>query len=145
MAALVAACTREAPPPGESAEAIAADAGTGAVADSDAAPPNVLLIAVDDLNDWVGYTGTNTDTITPNIDGLAARGTVFTQAYSQFPLCGPSRASLFAGLLPSTLGLLNQPRPDQVVADAAAEHGTKLLHGYFSEHGYKTMAVGKLL
>jgi arylsulfatase A-like enzyme len=112
---------------------------------TDAGPPNVLLIAVDDLNDWVGYTGTHPDTRTPNIDSLADRGTVFTQAYSQFPLCGPSRASLFAGMLPSTLGLLNQPRPDSVVADAAAEHDSLLLHSYFSENGYKTMAVGKLL
>ena len=108
-------------------------------------PPNVLFIAVDDLNDWVGYTGTHPDTHTPNIDALAERGTVFTQAFSQFPLCGPSRASLFSGMLPGTLGLLNQPRPDSVVADAAAERGTALLHSYFSQQGYKTMGVGKLL
>ena len=110
-----------------------------------AQPPNILLIGVDDLNDWVGYTGTNPDTLTPNIDALTERGTAFTQAFSQFPLCGPSRASLFAGMLPSTLGLLQQPRPDSVVADAAAEHDSLLLHSYFREHGYKTMAVGKLL
>ena len=107
--------------------------------------PNVLFIAVDDLNDWVGYAGTHPETRTPNIDALADRGTVFTQAFSQFPLCGPSRASLFAGMLPSTLGLMKQPRPDSVVAEAAAEHDSLLLHSYFGEHGYKTMAVGKLL
>jgi arylsulfatase A-like enzyme len=110
-----------------------------------AARPNVLLIAVDDLNDWVGYADTHPDTVTPNMDALAERGTVFTQAFSQFPLCGPSRASLFAGMLPSTLGLLRQPKPDSVVAEAAAEHDSLLLHSYFREHGYKTMAVGKLL
>jgi arylsulfatase A-like enzyme len=140
LLALASGCAREAPPEAESEE-------TRPVQSQPArpAPPNVLLIAVDDLNDWEGYTGTNPDTVTPNIDALAARGTAFTQAYSQFPLCGPSRASLFSGLLPSTLGLLHQPRPDQVVADAAAQHGTLLLHSYFSEQGYKTMAVGKLL
>lgn len=111
----------------------------------DEARPNVLMIGVDDLNDWVGYAGTHPDTQTPNIDALAERGTVFNRAYSQFPLCGPSRASLFSGLLPGTTGLLRQPRPDSKVTEAAAEHGTKLLHGYFAEHGYKTMAVGKLL
>ncbi len=142
LAAIVGGCTREAPVGATAADDVAAEAMATA---AETAAPNVLLIAVDDLNDWVGYTGTHPDTLTPNIDSLAARGTVFTQAYAQFPLCGPSRASLFAGLLPSTLGLLQQPRPDQVVADAAAEHGTRLLHGYFSEHGYKTMAVGKLL
>ncbi len=107
--------------------------------------PNVLMIAVDDLNDWVGYTGVHPDTVTPNIDALAERGTVFTQAYSQFPLCGPSRASLFAGLLPSTLGLIDQPRPDSVVVEAAQKHNTTLLHTYFRDNGYKIMAVGKLL
>lgn len=106
--------------------------------------PNVLFISVDDLNDWIGYTGTHPDTVTPNIDALAQRGTTFTQAYSQFPLCGPSRASLFSGLLPSTLGMMSQGR-DSVVAEAAEERGTELLHSYFSQHGYKTMAVGKLL
>jgi len=107
--------------------------------------PNVLMIAVDDLNDWVGYTGTHPDTLTPHIDALAERGTAFTQAFSQYPLCGPSRASLFSGMLPSTLGLLGQPKPDSVVTDAAAQHDSLLLHDYFREHGYKTMAVGKLL
>ena len=107
--------------------------------------PNVLLIAVDDLNDWVGYAGTHPDTRTPHIDALAERGTAFTQAFSQYPLCGPSRASLFAGMLPSTLGLLQQPKPDTVVVEAAEKHNTALLHSYFREHGYKTMAVGKLL
>jgi len=87
---------------------------------TESTPPNILLISVDDLNDWVGYTGTHPDTLTPHVDALAGRGTIFTQAYAQFPLCGPSRASLFAGMLPSTLGLLNQPRPDSVVAEAAA-------------------------
>lgn len=145
LLALTAGCSREAPQEGESVEIDAAAIEEATVDSVESGPLNVLMIAVDDLNDWVGYTGTHRDTVTPNIDALAARGTAFTQAWSQFPLCGPSRASLFAGLLPSTLGLLRQPRPDQAVADAAAEHGTPLLHGYFSEHGYKTMAVGKLL
>ena len=107
--------------------------------------PNVLLIVVDDLNDWVGYTGAHPDTRTPNIDALAQRGTAFTQAYSQYPLCGPSRASLFAGLLPSTLGLYRHPRPDTRVVEAAEAHDTVLLHTFFRQNGYKTMAVGKLM
>ena len=112
---------------------------------SESSPPNVLFIAVDDLNDWVGYTGTHPDARTPNIDALAERGTAFTQAFSQYPLCGPSRASLFSGMLPSTLDVFGQPRPDTVVSDAAAKHNSALLHSYFSQNGYKTMAVGKLL
>ncbi len=111
----------------------------------DTTRPNVLLIAVDDLNDWVGYTGTHPDTRTPHIDALAERGTAFTRTFSQYPLCGPSRASLFAGLLPSTLGLFTHPRPDMRVVEAAQKHNTVLLHSFFRQHGYKTMAVGKLL
>ncbi|MEJ8568618.1 sulfatase [Elongatibacter sediminis] len=107
--------------------------------------PNILLISVDDLNNWVGYAGGNASSRTPNIDSLAERGVAFTQTFSQFPLCGPSRASLFSGLLPGTLGLLHQPKPDSVVVEAAQRHGTLLLHSYFQRHGYKTMAVGKLL
>ncbi|MEE4217824.1 MAG: sulfatase [Xanthomonadales bacterium] len=106
--------------------------------------PNILFIAVDDLNDWVGYTGVNPSTITPNIDALAERGTAFTNAFTQYPVCGPSRASLFAGLLPGTLGFTSQPR-DPEVTEAAQELGTPLLHSYFAQNGYKTMAVGKLL
>ena len=47
--------------------------------------PNVLFIAVDDLNDWIGVLGGHPDTRTPNIDRLAARGMLFTRAYTAAP------------------------------------------------------------
>ena len=112
---------------------------------TDKSQPNILFIMVDDLNDWVGYTGKNTSTVTPNIDALAANGTAFTQAYSQYPVCGPSRASLFSGLLPSDLKIWEHPGSDHEVVAAAAKHNTPLMHTYFRQNGYKTMAVGKLL
>jgi len=144
LLAIASGCNRETPQEIKSAEIQSAEVIPVEVNSVESGQPNVLLIAVDDLNDWVGYTGTNIDTITPNIDALAESGVAFTQAYSQYPLCGPSRASLFAGMLPSTLGLLGQPK-DQAVADTAQQHGSQLLHSYFSQNGYKTMAVGKLL
>lgn len=55
--------------------------------------PNVLLIAVDDLNDWVGCLEGHPQAKTPNIDRLARRGTLFTNAHCQAPLCNPSRSS----------------------------------------------------
>jgi hypothetical protein len=54
------------------------------------APPNVLLIAVDDLNDWVGCLGGHPDTRTPNIDRLAKRGVLFSNAHCQSTMCNPS-------------------------------------------------------
>src|SRR6187402_1447454 len=67
--------------------------------------PNVLFIAVDDLNHWVGYLGRNAQTITPNIDRLASRGVRFTRSYCAAPVCNPSRAALMSGLRPSTTGV----------------------------------------
>jgi arylsulfatase A-like enzyme len=67
--------------------------------------PNVLFIAVDDLNHWVGYLGRNPQSITPNIDRLAARGVRFTRSYCAAPVCNPSRAALMSGLRPWTTGV----------------------------------------
>jgi arylsulfatase A-like enzyme len=69
------------------------------------ARPNVLMIAVDDLNHWVGYLGRNKQTITPNIDRLAHRGTRFTRSYCAAPICNPSRAAVMSGLRPFTSGV----------------------------------------
>ena len=105
--------------------------------------PNVLFIAVDDLNDFPAFSGCYPDAKTPHMDRLAERGVVFTRAHCQFPLCGPSRASVMSGLLPSTLGYDNHMK-DLALQERARVLGTELLHGYFGNHGYKTMAVGKI-
>lgn len=67
--------------------------------------PNVLFIAIDDLNHWVGYLGRNAQTKTPNIDRLAGRGVWFTRSYCAAPVCNPSRAALMSGLRPFTSGV----------------------------------------
>jgi arylsulfatase A-like enzyme len=69
------------------------------------ARPNVLMIAVDDLNHWVGYLERNRQTITPNIDRLAARGLRFSRSYCAAPVCNPSRTALLTGLRPATTGV----------------------------------------
>jgi iduronate 2-sulfatase len=107
-------------------------------------PPNILFIAVDDLNDWVGALDGHPDTKTPNIDRLAAQGTVFLNAHTQAPLCGPSRASLMTGLRPSTTGIYGQIE-DDVLRDAhPLIDSTAFLPEYFGQRGYKTMGIGKL-
>ena len=83
--------------------------------------PNVLFIAVDDLNDWISALGGHPQSRTPNIDKLVARGVLFTDAHCAAPLCNASRASLMTGIRPSTSGVYqnNQPwRDSPVLKDA---------------------------
>ncbi|HEV8690823.1 MAG TPA: sulfatase-like hydrolase/transferase, partial [Ideonella sp.] len=60
--------------------------------------PNVLFVAIDDLNDWVGFLGGHPQVQTPGLDALAARSTVFQRAYCNAPVCSASRASALSGL-----------------------------------------------
>lgn len=106
--------------------------------------PNVLFIAIDDLNDWVGCLGGHPNAITPNIDRLAARGVLFSNAHCQAPICGPSRASLFTGLLPSTSGIYAQINDKQIPLASEIAGKATLLPDYFERHGYTTLACGKL-
>ena len=108
-----------------------------------ASGPNVLFISIDDLNNWPACLQGHPDARTPHIDRLAGRGTLFRDAHCQFPLCGPSRASLMAGMLPTSLGFRTH-MDDETLEQRAHEKGTRLLHSYFADHGYETMAVGKI-
>lgn len=108
---------------------------------SQATRPNVLLLAVDDLNDWVGALGGHPQAKTPNIDRLAARGTLFTNAHCQAPVCSPSRASLVTGRLPSSTGMYF------LLPALAAEpslQDTVTLVQRFAQEGYATFGVGKV-
>lgn len=66
--------------------------------------PNVLFIAIDDLNHWVGHLGRNAQAKTPNIDRLAEMGVAFTNAHTAVPACEPSRCALMGGRRPWTSG-----------------------------------------
>src|SRR5688572_2537522 len=67
--------------------------------------PNILFIAIDDQNDWIGHLGGHPLAKTPHVDKLAARGTTFLNAHCNAPLCNPSRTSLLVGLRPTTTGI----------------------------------------
>ncbi len=101
--------------------------------------PNVLFIAVDDLNDWVHHLGGHPQTITPHIDALAARGVTFYNAHCAAPSCNPSRAALMTGVRPATSGVyVNSTdwRPIINQVDSIPMH--------FAKHGYDTGGAGKI-
>ncbi|MFY0605104.1 MAG: sulfatase [Cyclobacteriaceae bacterium] len=106
--------------------------------------PNVLFIAVDDLNDFVSCMNGSLSIPTPNIDRIAASGTLFTNAHCQAPLCGPSRASIMTGMYPSTTGNYLQMHDTDIKKSNEAVKNATFLPDYFEENGYKTMAVGKI-
>ena len=98
-----------------SALALLALATSQTAAAEPAKHPNVLFIAVDDLNHWVGHLGRNPQTKTPNIDRLAKMGVTFTRAYCARPVCNPSRAALMSGLRPGTTGVYDNGQAWQPV------------------------------
>ncbi len=103
--------------------------------------PNVLFIAIDDLNDWIGCLQGHPQVKTPHMDRLAARGTLFTNAHCQAPICNPSRTSLMLGLRPSTTGIYGLA-PWFRHVDGLKD---KVSMGqYFSHNGYHSMSVGKI-
>ena len=108
------------------------------------AQPNILLIFSDDLNTRIGpYMGI--DKHTPNLDKLAHEGVMFTRAYCQYPLCGPSRASIMSGLYPATNGVLvndDQPGSYKKINPSLKNHPS--MAGFFRERGYFTARVSKI-
>ncbi len=116
---------------------------TGMAADEPATMarrPNVLFIAMDDLNNWVGCLGGHPQTRTPNLDRLAARGTLFTNAYCPAPACNPSRSAIFTGIPPRASGIYNN---SQRMREALPE--AEIIPKYFSRHGYWSAGSGKML
>jgi len=103
--------------------------------------PDVLFIAIDDLNDWVGVLGGHPQTVTPNIDALAARGMLFANAHTAAPLCNPSRTALMSGLSPSTSGVYYNA-PDWRTLEMFEDIRT--IPGHFQDAGYRTFGAGKL-
>ena len=105
------------------------------------AKPNVLFIAIDDQNDWIGAFGGHPQAKTPNIDRLASRGVVFADAHCAAPLCNPSRAAVFSGRHPFETGVFDNGGESirKIAGDDA------LLMRHFKQAGYRTFGTGKLL
>jgi len=103
--------------------------------------PNVVLIILDDLNDWVGCMGGHPQAITPNIDELAQRGVLFENAHCQAPVCNPSRVSMIMGLRPSTTSVYDNDDSLQKATSLSEIHS---LPEWFTHQGYLTMGCGKV-
>ena len=100
--------------------------------------PNVLFLAVDDMNDWIGCLGKTPRAITPNIDKLAKSGVNFTNAHTAGVFCAPSRAAIFSGQFASTTGCYQS-------ANYFVDHpDIESLQTSFAKAGYSTFGAGKL-
>ena len=99
--------------------------------------PNILFIAVDDWNDMVGAMG-YTNAVTPNLDALAARGTVFRNAHTTSTWCAPSRTAIMTGLYPHTSGCY----ADEPSMYNLPDHPD--MAQFFQTNGYTTAVGGKI-
>ena len=115
--------------------------------------PDVVFIIVDDLNDWIGVMGGHPQSQTPNLDALAARGVLFTNAHCNAPQCGPSRTSLLQGLYPRSTGrYFNVPsrmpffgdQPTEGITSKNPPKDPTLFHQHFKQNGYRVVSGGKV-
>lgn len=104
-----------------------------------ATKPDVLFIAIDDMNDWTTLFDKGNPIKTPNLERLASRGMFFTRAYCAAPACNPSRTSIMLGLAPTTSGCYdNGVRWWEKYPEAVT------LSQYFRNNGYLAKGAGKI-
>jgi arylsulfatase A-like enzyme len=104
--------------------------------------PNVLMICIDDLNDWVGFLDGHPDALTPHMDKLAERGRNFANAHCSVPVCTSSRISVMSGLAATTHGSYEIGPPYQGIQ---ALKGVPTIHRYFKDNNYTSLSGGKVL
>lgn len=104
--------------------------------------PNILFIAIDDLNDWIGPLSGHPQAKTPNIDRFCDQGSVvFENAVCAAPVCCPSRSAFLSGFLPSSSGVYTNG--DYLLNSPVVQKNTTLPE-YFSKNGYHTLSTGKI-
>lgn len=103
------------------------------------ARPDVIFIALDDLNDWITLLDPSAPIATPNLERLARRGVSFSRAYAASPACNPSRSAILTGRAPSSTGIYGN------TADwRAALPGVVTLPQAFMRAGYRVEGAGKI-
>jgi arylsulfatase A-like enzyme len=103
---------------------------------------NVLFLMADDFNHWLNAIGYYPQSLTPNLDDLANRGVLFTEAHCSSPVCNPSRNAIWSGFRPSTTGIMDNS--GGFVRDIEGFANIHTMHQYFMENGYYTFGAGKL-
>ena len=111
------------------------------MANAAATKQNILFIAIDDMNDWIGCLKGHPNTITPNLDRLATLGMNFTSAHCAAPLCNPARAALMTGRRPSSTGVYLNSQPYH---GSKVSAGAVTLNQHFKNNGYLTLGCGKI-
>jgi arylsulfatase A-like enzyme len=101
--------------------------------------PDVLFLAIDDLNDWVGCLGGHPQARTPNLDRLARAGVLFRNAHCPAPVCNPSRTSVLTGIPPWVHGIYGNGVSFRRVLPAAIS-----LPQHLARHGYRVEGGGKV-
>ena len=101
--------------------------------------PNVLFIAIDDMNDWAGFLHTHPQVQTPHMDALATAGISFSNAHCPAPICGPSRTAILSGRWPTSTGIYSN----------AINYRKQLPHlvslpEHFRQNGYYVMGIGEI-
>jgi arylsulfatase A-like enzyme len=106
--------------------------------------PNILFIICDDLNQ-IGL-GAMEDPVVyaPNIDSLVSESIVFTNAHANVAGCGPSRASMFSGVLPQTSGLSGYRMSQNSWLDNPILSETTSVFKQFLDNGYEVYGAGKV-
>jgi arylsulfatase A-like enzyme len=103
---------------------------------------NILMICIDDLNDWTGFLGGHPEAVTPHMDALALRGRVFANAHCAVPVCSASRVSVMSGVTATTHGSYELgPKYEELPALA----DVPTMQRYFKDNGYYTLEGGKVL
>ena len=101
--------------------------------------PNILMLCIDDMNDWVGFLGGHPQAKTPNMDKLANRGVNFTKAYCTAPGCSPSRNALLFGIEPHNSGLYPFYDINEIESEVLEPYTALPL--LFRQNGYKTVGL----
>lgn len=105
--------------------------------------PNILMLCIDDLNDWVGYLGGHPGVYTPNIDRLRSQSYSFNRAYCSVPVCIASRASALWGLSAESTKV-DDASDLNAYRELLLSRELRPLPQYFSEAGYETISTGKV-